>query len=67
VDLEAQEGENMCKTFNLQAKRPHEKEFTDWCATDDYEVVKRNIKIIESYGYQWRLRTGAENEQREAD
>jgi hypothetical protein len=40
----------------LQAKRPHENTFTEWCTTDDYEVIERNIKIIESYGWQWRLK-----------
>ena len=57
-DLEAQEGETMCKKYNLKAKRPYENEFTEWCSTDDYEAVKRNIKAIESYGYQWQLTEG---------
>ena len=53
----------MCKKYKLQAKRPYEKEFTDWCSTDDYEAVKRNIEVIESYGYKWKLMKGdRENE-----
>lgn len=56
VDLEAREGDNMCKKYILQAKRPCEKEFTEWCNTDDYETIERNIKVIESYGYLWRVK-----------
>ena len=52
----------MCKKYKLQAKRPHEEAFTDWCSTDNGEAIKRNIKAIESYGYQWRLTKGAEDE-----
>jgi hypothetical protein len=50
----------------LQAKRPHENFFTEWCQTDNYEVIERNIKIIESYGWEWRLngdQESIENEQ----
>ena len=50
------------KKYCLQAKRPNEEVFTDWCQTDNPEVVKRNIKIIESYGYQWKLRKGTGDE-----
>lgn len=62
----------MCKRYKLQAKRPHQKEFTDWCSTYDYEVIKRNIKVIESYGYQWKLRViereeGLKVEQKQRD
>ena len=57
----------MCKKYKLQAKRPWQAYFTDWTATDDYEVIKRNIKTIESMGYEWQLAEGADNEQREAD
>ena len=57
----------MCKKYKLQAKRPHEKVFTEWCSTDDYEAIKRNIKTIEGLGWQWELTEGADNEQREAD
>lgn len=65
MDLGQQAGKNMCKKYKLQAKRPCEQEFTDWCSTDDPEAVKRNIKTIESYGYQWQLTGGKqENEQR---
>lgn len=57
MDLEALGGDDMNrKKYDLRAKRPHEKVFTDWCKTDDYEVVKRHIKIIEGYGYQWELK-----------
>lgn len=45
----------MCKKYKLQAKRPWQAYFTDWSATDDYEVIKRHIEIIESYGYEWKL------------
>lgn len=45
----------MCKKYKLLSKRPHEKVFTDWCSTDDYELVQRNIKVIEGYGWQWKL------------
>lgn len=44
----------MCK-YKLKAKRPHEKVFAEWCKTNDYEVIKRNIDTIESYGFQWQL------------
>ena len=44
------------RKYDLRAKRPHEKVFTDWCKTDDYEAIKRNIKIIEGYGWQWELK-----------
>lgn len=57
----------MCKKYKLQAKRPWQAYFTDWSATDDYEVIKRHIKVIESYGYEWRLTEGAEDEQREGE
>jgi hypothetical protein len=46
----------MFNDYTLQAKRPFEKVFTEWCSTDDYEVIQKNIKIIESYGYQWQLK-----------
>ena len=53
----------MCKKYRLQAKRPHEIIFTDWCSTDDYEAIKRNIKTIEGLGWQWELKEGCqENE-----
>jgi hypothetical protein len=60
VDLEAQESNDMSKKYELQAKRPFERFFTEWCSTDDDEILQRNIKTIESYGYQWRLREEAE-------
>ena len=52
----------MCKKYTLKAKRPDEKLYADWCVTDDYEIVKRNIKTIERYGYQWQLKEGDQNE-----
>ena len=55
----------MCKKYRLQAKRPFEKEFTNWCSTDDGEVIKRNIEVIESYGYQWRLTEGEQGDESE--
>lgn len=45
----------MLNRYMLWAKRPHEAMFTEWCQTDNYEVVERNIKIIESYGWEWKL------------
>ena len=45
----------MFNRYMLWAKRPHEAMFTEWCQTDNYEVVERNIKIIESYGWEWKL------------
>ena len=45
----------MCKKYKLQAKRPWQEEFTNWCDTDDLEAIERNIKTIESYGYEWQL------------
>ena len=58
----------MRKKYKLQAKRPWQKEFTDWIDTDDYEMIQRHIKIIESCGYEWELKEGEqEDEQREAD
>ena len=63
VASEAQEGNNMCKKYRLQVKRPHEKHFTEWCSTDDYKTIKRNIKTIEGYGYIWKLtKEESENE-----
>ena len=50
----------MCAKYELQAKRPSDRFFTEWCSTDDYEIVKRGIKAIESYGYLWRLKGEAE-------
>jgi ribosome-binding protein aMBF1 (putative translation factor) len=52
----------MINRYKLQAKRPHEDVFTEWCSTDNYEVVERNIKVIESYGWQWQLREGEQEE-----
>ena len=49
----------MCTKYRLQAKRPYEKEYSEWCTTDDLEAVKRNIKVIEGYGYQWKIAEGA--------
>ena len=46
----------MLNRYTLKAKRPHENVFTEWLSTYDYEVVERNIKIIESYGWQWKLK-----------
>ena len=60
--LDQAEGESMCKKYELQAKRPWQDKFTDWCSTDDYGVIKRNIKTIESFGYQWKLTEGATDE-----
>lgn len=54
----------MCKKYRLFAKRPHEKLFTDWCSTDDYEAIKRNIKVIEEYGWQWKLKEGVQENER---
>lgn len=51
--------------YMLQAKRPHEKFFTEWCSTDDYEVIQKSIKIIESYGYQYQVKENEEMIQRE--
>lgn len=51
--------------YTLQAKRPHEKFFTEWCSTDDYEVIQKSIKIIESYGYQYQVKENEEMIQRE--
>lgn len=51
--------------YMLQAKRPHEKFFTEWCQTDNYEVIERNIKIIESYGWEWRLNGDQERAEKE--
>ena len=48
----------MCKKYKLQAKRPNQKEFTNWTETDNYQVIERNIKVIESYGYEWQLTEG---------
>ena len=45
----------MCKKYKLQAKRPWETEFTGYCNTDDYELIKQNIKTIEGLGWQWEL------------
>ena len=60
------EGESMCKKYKLKAKRPWQNHFTDWSATDDYGVIKRHIKVIESYGYEWKLtEREQEDEQRE--
>lgn len=58
MDLDRAEGDDMRidRKYSLYAKRPNEKVFTDWCKTDDYDVVKRNIKVIKSYGYEWELR-----------
>jgi hypothetical protein len=47
----------MINRYKLQAKRPHEDVFTEWCSTDNYEAVVRNIKVIESYGWEWQLKT----------
>lgn len=57
-DLGRVAGESMKVEYKLQAKRPHEKEFSNWCSTKDYEAVKRNIAVIESYGWQWQLEEG---------
>lgn len=46
----------MINRYKLQAKRPHEDVFTEWCSTDNYEAVVRNIKVIESYGWEWQLK-----------
>lgn len=48
----------MCKKYKLEAKRACETVFTDWCSTDDGEIVKRNIKTIEILGWQWRVTMG---------
>ena len=61
VALDQAEGKKMCK-YKLKAKRPYEKEFTEWCSTDDGEAVKRNIDTIENYGYQWQLTGGQDDE-----
>ena len=46
----------MINKYRLQAKRPHEDVFTEWCSTDNFDVVERNTKVIESYGWQWQLK-----------
>ena len=45
----------MFNRYMLWAKRPHEAMFTEWCQTDNYEVVERNTQVIESYGWEWKL------------
>ena len=57
----------MCKRYRLQAKRTHEKEYTNWCSTNDCEVIERNIAVIESYGWQWQLQGGGEFEEDEEE
>jgi ribosome-binding protein aMBF1 (putative translation factor) len=46
----------MVSRYRLQVKRPYESYYTEWCSTLDLEVVERNIKVIESYGYLWKLK-----------
>ena len=53
----------MCKKYRLQAKRPSDKDFSDWLSTDDYEVVKRNIKTINSLGWKWKLNEGVSTDE----
>ena len=52
------DGDSMCQKYKLEAKRPWQDEFTPWCDTDNYEAIERNIKTIESYGYEWKLTEG---------
>jgi hypothetical protein len=47
----------MAKTFNLIARRRPTDSWTAWCSTNDEHTVKYNIKVIESYGWQWSLET----------
>ena len=53
----------MCKKYRLQAKRPYEAEFTEWCSTDDGEIIRNNIEVIESYGYLWQLTRGTQEDE----
>ena len=34
----------MFNNYTLQAKRPFEKVFTEWCSTDDYEVIQKKYQ-----------------------
>ena len=53
----------MCKKYRLRAKRPDERLFTEWCSTDNYEAIERNIETIVGLGWQWELLRGdQENE-----
>jgi hypothetical protein len=46
------------RRYRLQAKRPHETTYSEWCSTEDYQAVLRNIDTIESYGWMWRICDG---------
>lgn len=41
--------------YKLKVKRPIDSGFSDWTSTNDHEVIKKNIEVIESYGWQWEL------------
>ena len=41
--------------FNLIARRHIGEDWSAWCSTNDEDTVKRNIKVIESYGWMWSL------------
>ena len=45
---------NSCR-YKLKVKRPIDSGFSDWTSTNDHEVIKKNIEVIESYGWQWEL------------
>jgi hypothetical protein len=45
---------NSCR-YKLKVKRPIDSGFSDWTFTNDHEVIKKNIEVIESYGWQWEL------------
>lgn len=48
----------MCKKYRLYAKRPTETEYDNLINSDDLELINWHIKAVESYGWQWELMEG---------
>lgn len=42
--------------YNLYARRSPSERWSIWLTTNDLETCRRNIDVIESYGWQWEVR-----------
>lgn len=41
--------------YKLLVRRTSRERWTAWTCTNDIDIVTANIKVIESYGWQWKF------------
>ena len=48
--------------YKLYARRNRREGWTSWTETNNIDILAYNIKVIESYGWQWTIAEGDINE-----